>query len=244
MDDVILIEKSEGILTLSINNPPRNGLSRAVLQRFLEIEPSFHEPDVDVIIVTGHGRHFSAGADIDEMPNIPNKDVMEDYAAQAGALFELLARSNKPLIAAINGTCLGGGLELALCCHFRVAGDKAMMGLPEIELGLIPGLGGTQRLPRLIGETRAMDMILFGKTVRGQQALDIGLVHRIAPRKEVMEVARKLAGELQKRHQDAVRKAVRSVRAASQMPVSAGLELERGFFVDLWERRFKKGEQS
>lgn len=239
MEDSVLVSLDEGILTLTLNSAPRNGLSQAVLTRFSEVQARFHDPEVKAVIITGAGRHFSAGADVSEMPSIPSKQFLEAYAARAGALFNALAAMDKPVIAAINGTCLGGGLELALCCHFRVAADKALIGLPEIELGLMPGLGGTQRLPRLIGESRAMEMILFGKMIQGDEAFALGIVHKVVGRKEVLESAQEMARSLMGRDPIAVSRALRAVRLAATTPLEAGLELERTWFAELWERRFK-----
>lgn len=238
MSQSVELSKANGILTVTLNNPPKNGLSQSVLTRFLEIEPEFHADDVKVIIITGKGRHFSAGADTDEMPNIPNKQTMEAFAARAGTLFQNFFNFPKPIIAAINGTCLGGGFELALCCHLRVAADKALIGLPEIELGLLPGLGGTQRLPRLIGESRAMEMILFGKMINGEEAYDLGLVHKVVPRKQVLAAAEAMAQSLMDRDEMAVRRAMKAVRLAGENSLEAGLEMERNYFAELWAQRF------
>jgi enoyl-CoA hydratase/carnithine racemase len=158
------------------------------------------------------------------------------------AFFETLSSFPKPLIAAINGTCLGGGLELALVCHFRILSDRGMVGLPEIDLGLLPGLGGTQRLPRLIGESAAMEMILTGATINPEQALARGIVHKVVPRKEVLAEAVALAKRLQEKDKVALRRALRAVRASTQVPLPAGLELERTYFSELWERVFRSGK--
>lgn len=229
----------DGILTITLNNPPRNTLSQAVLRALFELEREFYDEKVQAIIFTGTGRYFCAGADVDEMPSIPNKETLDMFSVKGHAFFETLANFPKPIIAAINGTCLGGGLELALVCHFRIISDKGLVGLPEIELGLIPGLGGTQRLPRLIGEGPAMEMILTGAIINPDEALARGIVHKVVPRKEVLPEAIALAKKLMAKDRTALQRAIRAVRAATQVPLSAGLELERMYFSELWQKTFK-----
>lgn len=236
---VVETSLSDGILTITLNNPPRNTLSQAVLRTLFELEREFYDEKVQVIIFTGTGRIFCAGADVDEMPLIPNKETLDMFSVKGHAFFETLANFPKPIIAAINGTCLGGGLELALVCHFRIIADKGLVGLPEIELGLIPGLGGTQRLPRLIGEGPALEMILTGGTISPEEALQKGIVHKVVPRKDVMTEAVTLAKRLMGKDRTALQRAVRAVKAANQVPLSAGLELERMYFSELWQKTFK-----
>lgn len=230
-----------GILTITLNNPPRNTLSQGVLRGLFEIERELYEERVEAVIFTGAGRLFCAGADVDEMPNIESREHLELFSIKAHSFFETLATFPKPMIAAINGTCLGGGLELALACHFRILSDRGMIGLPEIELGLIPGLGGTQRLPRLIGEGAAMELILTGATLSPEQALARGIVHKVVPRKEVLPEAIALAKKLLAKDRTALHRAIRATRAASHLPMAAGLELERTYFAELWEKTFKSG---
>lgn len=237
--EVIEVAREGGILILTINNPPYNTLAQAVLTRFIEIQPLCFDESVEAIIITGAGRQFSLGAETKEMPNITSREQMELYASRASMFYDWLWNFPKPTICAINGTCMGGGFELALCCHFRVAADKGLIGLPEIELGLLPGLGGTQRLPRLIGESRALEMVTFGKTVSPEEALALGIVHRVVPRKEVVETAKTMARSLMERDKTAVRRALQAVRSAQEVPLHQGLALERSFFGELWERRFK-----
>jgi len=240
-----LVETSfdAGILTITINNPPRNTLSQGVLRALFDLELMLLEERVQVIIFTGAGRLFCAGADVEEMPDIPSREMLDMFSIKAHALFENLANFPKPIIAAINGTCLGGGLELALVCHFRILADRGMIGLPEIELGLLPGLGGTQRLPRLIGEGPALEMILTGATLSSEQALAKGIVHKVVPRKEVLPEAVALAKKLMGKDRVALHRAIRAVRAATQVPLNAGLELERTYFSELWERVFRNGKR-
>lgn len=232
-----------GILTITLNNPPRNTLSQGVLRTLFELERELYDEKVQAVIFTGTGRVFCAGADVDEMPHVPNKETLDMFSIKGHAYFEMLANFPKPIIAAINGTCLGGGLELALVCHFRIISDRGLVGLPEIELGLIPGLGGTQRLPRLIGEGPAMELILTGATISPEEALAKGIVHKVVPRKEVMPEAVALAKRLMAKDRTALHRAIRAVRASTQVPLSAGLELERMYFSELWQKTFKSPDK-
>ena len=236
---VLKTSLDDGILLVTIDNPPRNTLSRAVLEAMSQLEPTLCSDDVLAVIFTGAGRVFCAGADVDEMPLIESREQLELMSMRAHAFFNMLASFPKPMIAAINGTCLGGGLELALACHFRILSERGMVGLPEIELGLMPGWGGTQRLPRLIGEGPALEMICTGAMVSPDVALARGLVHKVVPRKQVVPESIAFARKLLSKNQGALRRAIRATRAATHVPLNAGLEMERTFFAELWERAFK-----
>ena len=164
------------VALLTIDNPPVNPMSSGV--RFYlsqHLETALADDAVDAIVVTGKGRAFVAGADIRDFGKAPNPDEQPSRAAG-----ELIEGSAKPVVAAINGTAFGGGLELALTCHYRIAAPGAPVGLPEIKIGLLPGGGGTQRLPRLIGAERAMQAILSGDPFDTDEALDLGIVDAIA----------------------------------------------------------------
>jgi len=230
---------NDGLLTITLNNPPRNTLSMEVLRSLFALEEMLGQEEVQAIIITGVGRVFCAGADVDEMPLITSRRMLEIYSMKTHNFFETLSSFPKPIIAAMNGTCLGGGLELALACHFRIMASRGMIGLPEIELGLMPGWGGTQRLPRLVGEGVALDMILTGRTLRPDEALQNGLVHKVVPRKEVLAEAVSLARKLMRRDRQAISRALRATRAASQVPLTIGLEMERTFFAELWEKNMQ-----
>jgi enoyl-CoA hydratase/carnithine racemase len=142
------------------------------------------------------------------------------------------------VIAAINGLCMGGGLELALACHLRFASDRARLGVPEVQLGVIPGLGGTQRLPRLVGLARALDLVLTGDTIKAERAYEIGLVDRLVSRKEVLDEARAYARRLAERDPSVVAAVLRTLRDGTRLPMEAGLELEAETFGRLAGARF------
>jgi enoyl-CoA hydratase/carnithine racemase len=145
-------------------------------------------------------------------------------------LLNRIERSEKPILAAINGTCVGGGLELALACHIRVAAAGALLGLPEIKLGLVPGFGGTQRLPRIVGVSKAVEMILTGESLPAEEALRIGLVSRVVPPHEVMAQAEALAAKVTARGKSAVEAALHAIRGGLDIPLSEGLSREAELF--------------
>lgn len=217
----------EGALALIILNRPEalNALSFTIIR---EIGAAIDEAagwDIRALIFTGAGaKAFCAGADIKELIG---RSLMEERAgAELGQqVFAKLDAFKVPSIAAINGFAFGGGLELATACTFRIASRNAKMGLPEVKLGLIPGYGGTQRLPRLIGEARALDLILTGRTVSAEEALAIGLVHRLAEG-DVMEAAKALAAEFTGYGLPALAFARAAVQRALDTPIAQGLRIE------------------
>ncbi len=174
------------IATITITNPPANVLDQ---QLFLELGQVLGQCNEDytvrVIIVTGEGKMFVAGADIKALASVPSAEVGIALARQGQQLFHQIEQLEKPVIAMINGACLGGGLELAMACHLRIAADSAKLGLPELRLGLIPGYGGTQRLPRLVGRSKATELILTSALIDGTEAERIGLVSRAVPLTEL-----------------------------------------------------------
>ncbi|MCG8466890.1 MAG: enoyl-CoA hydratase-related protein [Gemmatimonadetes bacterium] len=232
MSDVLLVEKLDGrIARLTINRPDKlnalNGAVRAAV--FAALEDLATDDDVRVVVITGAGdKSFIAGADISEF-----KDArpVEQYRSMVeGNIYGAIESFSKPVIAMINGFCLGGGCELAMACDMRVASTRAKIGQPEINLGLIPGAGGTQRLPRLVGEGWAMRLITSGELISGEKAAEIGLVEAAVDPEDlethVMELAANIAG----RSPMALQAAKESVLAARRMPLDEGLKFERAWF--------------
>lgn len=197
------------IARITLRNPPANVLSRACLE---EIERSWDEvsaaPEVRVVLLTGAGRFFCAGTDIRELSDLNDPAEARAFSRRGQALLHLMERSEKPVLAAINGTCVGGGLELAMACHLRLSAADARVGLPEIRLGLIPGFGGTQRLPRLVGRSKALELILTGRLLTAQQALDIGLIDHICSPGELLSEAERLADTIAANPQPAAKAAL------------------------------------
>ncbi len=220
----ILLEKQDYIRVITINHPPANAWNLATMEEFEETIGAIEDDrDARVVVITGSGEKcFSAGLDVSDSENITR------ISPKGRALWTRVDRLSKPIIAAINGHALGGGLELALACHFRIMADKpkAIMGLTELNLGIIPGWGGTQRLSRVVGEAKALDMMLFSKTVTPQQALEIGLVNSLVPPEQLMDVALNLAGKLAERPPIAVSCVLKAMTAGAYDGIEAGLKME------------------
>jgi enoyl-CoA hydratase/carnithine racemase len=172
-----------GILILGINNPPNNYLPAKFFSELNECRELFLSPEVAAIIFTGKGNVFSKGVDLQGLKH--ELYVLDQSILKFGnKIFTFISRLKKPVIAAINGPCLGGGLELALACHIRLGSEKARLGLPELSIGVIPGLGGIHRLIRVVGEAKALEMILLGDMVSASRALELNLVSRVFPKKD------------------------------------------------------------
>lgn len=228
------LEVDQGVGILRLDRPPMNALDIATQDRLRELAQEVTDrTDVRAVLVHGGEKVFAAGADIKEM------QVMDQAAmiARSRALqdsFTAVARIPKPVVAAVTGYALGGGCELALCADFRVAGERAKFGQPEILLGLIPGAGGTQRLARLVGPSRAKDMIFTGRQVRADEALSIGLVDRVVPDGEVYAQAHAWAAALAAGPALALRAAKESVDAGLETDLDTGLTIERNWFSALF----------
>ncbi|MGW7463273.1 enoyl-CoA hydratase/isomerase family protein [Streptomyces xantholiticus] len=230
----VSLEVSEGVGTIRLDRPPMNALDIAVQDRLRELaEEAGRRDDVRAVILYGGEKVFAAGADIKEMQNMDHTAmVVRSRALQES--FTAVARIPKPVVAAVTGYALGGGCELALCADYRIAADNAKLGQPEILLGLIPGAGGTQRLSRLIGPSRAKDLIFTGRMVKAEEALTLGLVDRIVPAAEVYEQAHAWAAALAKGPALALRAAKESVDAGLETDIETGLAVERNWFAGLF----------
>ncbi|BDD74956.1 enoyl-CoA hydratase-related protein [Streptomyces violaceoruber] len=228
------LEVAEGVGTLRLDRPPMNALDVATQDRLKELaEEITRREDVRAVVIHGGEKVFAAGADIKEM------QVMDHAAmiARSRALqdsFTAVARIPKPVVAAVTGYALGGGCELALCADFRIAGENAKLGQPEILLGLIPGAGGTQRLSRLIGPSKAKDLIFTGRQVKADEALALGLVDRVVPAAEVYEQAHAWAARLAKGPAIALRAAKEAIDTGLETDIETGLAVERNWFAGLF----------
>ena len=212
----ILVEKASGIATVTINRPTKlNALNRATIN---ELNEAFTEADKDkntkVIIVTGSGdKAFVAGADISEFADFSVEQGGQLAAKGQELLFDFIENLSTPVIAAVNGFALGGGLELAMACHFRLASSNAKMGLPEVSLGVIPGYGGTQRLPQLVGKGRAMEMVMTAGMIDANQALSYGLVNHVTELTDLIPTANKIASKIMRNSSVAIGAAIKAVNA-------------------------------
>ena len=230
-----------GIAIMKINNPPMNALDEQVMFEMEDCARRIPSDEkVKVVIVTGEGPTFVVGADINKVSEVDTVEKGIDATSKAHAILNLIENSRKPYIAAVNGLCLGGGTELALACHLRIAGDQAQMGLPEIMLGIMPGFGGTQRSARLLGTARALEIMLTGKFIDMKEAAQIGLVNRVVPNNEVLDEAMKLAKSISLKGQVAVRAIVEAVMEGVKLPLDDGLALESRLFGRLAESEDKK----
>lgn len=231
-DTPLRLERDGPLALLTFNRPAvMNALDRATLEALAAaVDELEADTGVRVILLTGAGeKAFVAGADIHELARQTPVSA-EELARRGQALFSRIEALSKPVIAVINGYCLGGGCELALACTFRLAADTAQIGQPEINLGIIPGYGGSQRLPRLIGRDRATELILSGRRVRAAEALAMGLVTRVFPAATLLDEARKFARELAEKPPVAVRYALQAIRQGLEMPLAQGLALEASLF--------------
>ncbi|AUH40370.1 enoyl-CoA hydratase/isomerase family protein [Streptomyces sp. CMB-StM0423] len=228
------LEVAEGVGTLRLDRPPMNALDIAVQDRIRELAAeAAGRDDVRALVVWGGEKVFAAGADIKEMQAMDHA-AMVARSRGLQESFTALARVPKPVVAAVNGYALGGGCELALCADIRIAGEGAKLGQPEIMLGLIPGAGGTQRLARLVGPSRAKDLIFTGRMVKAAEALTIGLVDRVVPDAEVYGQAHAWAARLAKGPAMALRAAKESVDHGLETDLETGLALERSWFAGLF----------
>ncbi len=212
----LLISIEENIATITINRPTKlNALNKATISDLSKaIKLLGKNDDIRVIILTGSGeKAFVAGADISEFANYTIVEGAQLAAEGQELLFDMIEGLKKPVIAAINGFALGGGLELAMACHFRIASDNAKMGLPEVTLGLIPGYGGTQRLPQLVGKGRAMEMIMTAAMITAEQAKDYGLVNHVIPQEELLSFTNVIAQKIIKNAPFAIGKAIKAINA-------------------------------
>jgi len=223
--ETLLFEKDGGVCTITLNRPDRlNAINYQLATELEKVLTEIEEDDeVKTVILTGAGRGFCAGADIKDMadPNAKPLPIGKRYT-----FFNTLEDLEKPVIAAINGPCNGGGLEIALCCDFRIASETANLGLGEVKLGVIPAGGGTARLPRLIGPGRAKEFLYFGNRIDGKEAHEIGLVNRVVPPDELMPEAKRWAAELAERPPLSLKMLKYCVNLGMQMDLLGAIDYE------------------
>jgi len=224
----ILVSKKNNIATITINRPSKlNALNKVTID---ELHNAFSEANMDatvqVIILTGSGeKAFVAGADISEFANFDVKEGTKLAKKGQELVFDFIENLSTPVIAAVNGFALGGGLELAMACHFRIASDNARMGLPEVSLGVIPGYGGTQRLSQLVGKGKAMELIMTAGMISADEAADRGLVNHVTTLEELLPLAQKLASKIMRNSPHAIAAAIKAVNANFKDGVN-GYEVE------------------
>ena len=232
MPGFVKMEMEDRLAIVTVNRPDSlNALNSIILRELsVAIEHLSMAADVGAIILTGAGdRAFVAGADIKEMANLSGLE-MQHFSEMGRRLGDAMASCNKPIIAAINGFALGGGCELALACDIRIASVRAELGQPEVSIGIIPGFGGSQRLPRLVGPGWAAEMIYTGDRINAATAERIGLVNRVVPADRLLAEAKALAHKILEKSPAAIALAKACLRAAWDMPLSAGLDFETAAF--------------
>ena len=231
-DSPLLLEDRDGIRTLTINRPDKlNALNSATLDALHRaFDDAADATDVRVVVLTGAGdKAFVAGADISEMSGLTPVEG-RDFSLRGQRMMRRVEKMPKPVIAAINGFALGGGLELAMCCHLRIAGDNAKVGQPEINLGLIPGFGGSQRLLRLAGRAATLELCLTGAPIGAERARELGIVNRVVPAADLQTETLKLASQLANAAPLALRAMLDCVNIGGECGIEEGLEYESAQF--------------
>ena len=233
----IVVEKESLIAQITISRPPVNALNTETLD---ELAAAFGElrddPEVRVVIITGAGQYtFVAGADITGFTQVKDEEAGRALISKGQDLFTSIETLPKPVIAAVNGACLGGGNELAMACDFRIAAESARFGQPEINLGIIPGWGGTQRLPRLVGSTKALELLLTGDIIKAPDALRYGLVNKVVPDNELLAQSRNLARKLAMQAPIAMALIKKAVSRGAGAPIDEGLGIERDAFIEVFK---------
>ncbi len=226
--ETLLVEETDGYARITLNRPDKlNALNAQLLEELGDALVSLQSAeDVHALIITGSGsKAFAAGADIAELHACDAASGVE-FARRGQAVFKQIEYFSKPVIAAVNGFALGGGCELALACHMRFAAEKARFGQPEVNLGIIPGYGGTQRLTRLVGRAKAIELILGGGVIDAETAQTIGLVNGVYPAEELMDATLAFVKIILSKGQVAVRNALQSIIATDELSPSAGMDFE------------------
>lgn len=228
----LIYKMDGGVATITINRPDvMNALNRATLDELEEaVRDAGSSGDVRALIITGAGeKAFVAGADINELADI-GANAARAFARRAQHVFQQISGLGKPVIAAVNGFALGGGCELALCCHIRIGSTKARLGQPEVKLGVIPGWGGTQRLPRLVGLGRALEILLTGDPIGAEEALRIGLLNRVVEPDQLLTTCEQIAGKIAGQGPIAVRLTIDAAQRGLEGSLADGLLLEADLF--------------
>ena len=231
-EDLVLFQQEDGIGIITINRPGAlNALNPEVLKALENaLEKAERDEKVKVILITGSGeKAFVAGADIAEMSKMSPREA-RDFSKLGQKVFRKIEQMEKPVIAVVNGYALGGGLELAISCDYILASENAQFGQPEVDLGIFPGFGGTQRLPRILGKLRAKELIFWGERIPAQKALEIGLVNEVAPQDKLMERARELAKKLMSKGLIAIGLAKRAIEQGTDLDLDSGLLIEQTLF--------------
>jgi len=240
-NELLVLSVVDRVATVTFNNPPANLLSIGVwneLER--HVDRLATDSSIKVIVVTSSGRFFCPGADLKELQSIDTAQQAKDVSFRGQTLLNRMEQLDKPILAAINGSCIGGGMELAMACHLRFASVASSFGFPEINLGLIPGWGGTQRLPKLIGISKATELLLTGSLISADEAQRCGIVNAVWPEADLLTRTQELAERLAQKGSLGLRAVLRALRAATNSPLSEGLAQEAELFGELFETKDAK----
>jgi enoyl-CoA hydratase len=219
------------IATITLQRPPANALSQGMLGELSAVMDDIEANDkVRVILIRGEGRFFSAGADIKEFTSVDNMEDFSKLGKVGQDLFERMERFPKPIIASIHGAALGGGLELAMACHIRIVSENAKLGLPELQLGLVPGFGGSQRLLRSVGAAKAAEMLFTSEPISGAHAVEFGLANKACPENEVFETAMSMANKIALKSPVALRAAIELLNFSKPNTFYEGVNKEAELF--------------
>ena len=240
--EALKMEIKDGIAWITLSRAKAmNALNVKMIHELADVVSVVNEnSDVRVGIITGEGeKAFSAGADLQEINALTIKSAF-DYSRLAHKVFSSIEESGKPMIAGIHGLAMGGGAELALCCHIRIAAENVKLSFPEAGLGGIPGMGGTQRLPRLIGKSRALGYLLTGEAITAEKGFEMGLFHKVVPIEKVKETAENMAKELAKKSPMSIKFIIQAVEHGIEIPLSEGLTLESALMAAISGSEDKK----
>ncbi|WP_226667112.1 enoyl-CoA hydratase [Metabacillus litoralis] len=229
------VDISNFLAVVTIDNAPANALASGVLKELSKLLDEFeNDESVRVIILHGEGRFFSAGADIKEFVQVSSETEFSKLASNGQELFERVENYGKPIIAAIHGAALGGGLELAMSCHLRLVTEDAKLGLPELQLGIIPGFGGTQRLPKYVGTGRALEMMLTSEPILGLEAVKLGLANHAFPQEKLLEETKALATKFAQKSPKSIKAVIELLNSPKSVTYQNGMRKEAELFGELF----------
>lgn len=235
MMSTITLEMKKNIGYLTIKSPPANALSTTVFTDLaIQLDKIQNDDTIKVVVLHGDGRFFSAGADIKEFTSLQGASDYEALAKNGQNLFDRMEKYHIPIIAAIHGAALGGGLELAMACHIRIVSETAKLGLPEITLGILPGFAGTQRLPQLVGGANAYELILTGEPISGVEAHRIGLANKVVAEENVFSTAETLAGKISAKSRPAITRIMNLIPYAKAAGFEEGSNQEAKAFGEIF----------
>lgn len=229
--EFLSITQDEGVAVVTINRPPANALCRAIIQEVDEVLNEVEQnADIRVVLIHGEGRFFSAGADIKEFLTVQTGEEFANLSRNGQDVFERLETFSKPVIAAVHGAALGGGLELAMSCHMRFVTENAKLGLPELQLGIIPGFAGTQRLPKYVGVAKAAEMLFTSEPISGAEAVQWGLANKAFSEEELLPKTLEIAKKIAKKSPIALKTAINMLQYAKTTSFYEGVKAEAESF--------------